>query len=259
MVNYEELLKSKDAEIEMLRNICATLKTALNMELKFQRNNAKSFAEFKAPLLKKEEPIKIHVEVKPKTSDEIFAERLARAMVFRQTMDNAEQDLQMRSQMQTVKQTLELSRQLKVETEDRKEHVKSRPKSNSFICSYESKLYIALKKEISRRKSAKNAIKTVANHEDELPLPTEHLRTDAVELQRSKDAVKLQLSKDAVELLIWKNREKFAKTIAETHIAYKSKLAIALNEEIVRREFFKSAIYSSVSYFARKTSFPTLF
>jgi hypothetical protein len=113
MVNYEELLKSKDAEIEMLRNICATLKTALNMELKFQRNNAKSFAEFKAPLLKKEEPIKTHVEVKPKTSDEIFAERLAKAITFRQTMDNAEKDLQMRSQMQTVKQTLELSRQFK--------------------------------------------------------------------------------------------------------------------------------------------------
>jgi hypothetical protein len=244
MVNYEELLKSKDAEIEMLRNICATLKTALNMELKFQRNNAKSFAEFKAPLLKKEEPIKIHVEVKPKTSDEIFAERLARAMAFRQTMDNAEKDLQMKSQMQTVKQMLELSKVLKqqdllkVETEDRKEFVKSRAKSNLFKCSSESKLYIALKKEISRRKSG---IKIVANHEDELPQPTQNLRANAVELQ------------------LWNNREKFAKAIAETNIAYKSKLAIALNEEIVRREFYKSVNYSSVSYFARKTSFPTLF
>jgi hypothetical protein len=129
MVNYEELLKSKDAEIEMLRNICATLKTALNMELKFQRNNAKSFAEFKAPLLKKEEPIKIHVEVKPKTSDEIFAERLARAMAFRQTMDNAEKDLQMKSQMQTVKQTLKLSRQLKQKDLDARLAAESKAKA----------------------------------------------------------------------------------------------------------------------------------
>jgi hypothetical protein len=248
MDNFEELLKSKDAEIEMLRYICATLKTALNMELKFQRNNAKSLSEFRAaPQLKKEEPIKIHLEIKPKTSDEIFAERIARAIAFRQTMENAEKDMQMKSQMQTVKSVIELSRQfkqqdlLKVDTKDCKELVKSTVKNNLFKCSSETKLSISLKKEISRREYAKNAINKVANHEVELPTPTENFQSDVDVMQ------------------LWKNREKFAKAIAKTQIVYKSKLAIALNQEIVRREFHKSCNYSSVSYFAKKTSFPALF
>jgi hypothetical protein len=256
MDNFEELLKSKDAEIEMLRNICATLKTALNMELKFQRNNAKSLSEFRAaPQLKKEEPIKIYLEVKPKTSDEIFAERIARAIAFRQTMDNSEKDMQMKSQMQTLKSAIELSRQFKqhdllkvkakanalIDTKDCKELVKSTVKSYLFKCSSETKLFIALKKEISRREYAKNTINKVANHEVELPTPTENFKSNV----------------DVVQL--WKNRDKFAKAIAKTQIVYKSKLAIALNKEIVRREFHKSFNYSSVSYFAKKTSFPALF
>jgi|LakMenE18May11ns_1017448.scaffolds.fasta_scaffold9836056_1 hypothetical protein len=236
MVKYEELLKSKDAEIEMLRNICATLKTALNMELKFQRNNAKSFAEFKAPELKKEEPIKILIEVKPKTSDEIFAERLAKAIAFRESMDNAEKDLQMKFQMQTVKQTLELSRQFK---------------QHDFNARFAAKAKAEAKqrKELAKAKERDEIAKSKARAKqlEELVNAKANVRKLEKIVKATQEELAKERQQNAEIKVLLASKNKPVKTI-------ESKLAIDLKEEIANRELHKSFKNSSIPYFAKKFS-----
>ena len=172
-----------------------------------------------------EEPIKIQVEVKPKTSDEIYAERLARAMVFRQIMNNTEKDLKMKSQMQTVKRALELSRHFK------KQDLNARLAAEAKKLNDWKKLTKQLEnmvKGFTKILKNKNIVKEETN-----------------ELEKWEE-----FAKHSFQALLTPKKEpvKIAKL---SNYNFESKLAIALQKEIARRENYRQ---DTISYFAKKNT-----